>query len=189
MPNEFRDQDDISNDVDVHICVFPHLPNILVVDLRNNIPSSKLLSSSEIFDSEFFEKVEQSFKQSLHAKSPYPFLHMMNVPVIVYEMTREMGLSSILKKLDLNSDGQEPRIAITIMHGDLLSLSEFQLTDAFTSIFSDEVDTDAVADIIYEINDLVSKEKEIIHRIGQEELLEALQHKSSNFFTIWDNQS
>ena len=189
MPNEFRDQDDISKDVDIHICVFPHLPNILVVDLRNDIPSSSLISSSEVFDSGFFEKVEQSFKQTLHAKSPYPFLHMMNVPVIVYEMTREMGLSSILKKLDLNNDGQEPRIAITIMNGDLLSLSESQLTDAFSSIFSDEVDTDVVSDIICEINDLVSKEKEIIHRIGQQELLEALQHKSSNFFTIWDSQS
>ena len=75
------------------------------------------------------------------------------------------------------------------MNGDLLSLSESQLTDAFSSIFSDEVDTDVVSDIICEINDLVSKEKEIIHRIGQEELLEALQHKSSNFYTIWDSQS
>jgi len=189
MPNEFGDQDDISKEVDVHICVFPHLPNILVVDLRNNIPSSRLLSSSEIFDAEFFEKVEQSFKQSLYAKSPYPFLHMMNVPIIVYEMTREMGLSSILKRLHLNSDGQEPQVAITIIHGDLLSLSESQLTDAFTSMFSDEVDTDAVSDIIHEINDLISKEKEIIHRIGQQELLGALQNKSSNFFTIWDSQS
>ena len=189
MPNEFRNQDDDHKDEDVHICVFPHLPDILVVDLRNDIPSSRLLSSREIFDAEFFEKVERAFRKSLHLKNPYPFLHIMNVPVIVYEMTREMGLSSILKKLDLNSDGQEPRVAITIMHGDLLSLSESQLTNAFLSIFSDEVEPNTVSDIIYEIKALLSKEKEIIHRIGQQELLEALQHKSSKFFTIWDNQS
>ena len=189
MAEGFGSRDESEKHVYIHLCIFPHLPDFLVLDLRGETAKLWTLNAREIFDTAFFENTEKAFSQSLREETPHPFLHMMSMPIRIDELMREMGLSAVLNRLEITLEGvKEPRVAVMIMHGPVLSLSSSQLRETFSSLFHDGIDDKVVEETLDRIQELIAKESAIIKQLEQKDLLEALEDKSPNFFTLWENQ-
>ena len=63
---------------DIQLCLFPHLPEFLVIDSREENPCVLLLNTNDVFDEEFYRTVESEFSETLRASSDFLFSHFMN---------------------------------------------------------------------------------------------------------------
>ena len=85
---------------EIHLCIFPHLNEFLVLDLRDQQTHISLIDAREVFTSEFFRGVEEEFSEALRAETDFPFAHLMSLPLRVEEAIKETALNFILDKLE-----------------------------------------------------------------------------------------
>ena len=57
---------------DIQLCVFPHLKEFLVIDLRESLPQISLLNATDVFTDDFFQSVEEDFSQAIRNRNRVP---------------------------------------------------------------------------------------------------------------------
>ena len=175
---------------DVSLCIFPHLTEFMVVDLRREVPQVTVLNTSDIFGEAFFNKVEEGFSGILRERTDHPFAHLIDLPLRMEELVRETGMISILDRLDGGALEEEfPTVAVFILSGAALSLDKQQISLAFQSLLGDDTDSTFAFECSGLLEGLMAEEQQVVKRIDQEELREALEEQSPNFFTLWERRN
>ena len=175
---------------DVSLCIFPHLKDFLAIDFRGENLQVTLLNTAEIFGHSFYSRVEESFSQTLRESTEYPFAHLIDLPLRVEELVREMGMLAILERLDSKETGNGfPTVAVFIISGAALSMSSRQISSAFRSLLGEDIDQAIALEYSNILERLISEEHEVVKLIDREELREALEEQSPNFFTLWDSRN
>ncbi len=175
---------------DINLWIFPHLAEIMAIDLRWGSPKVAVLEAENLFGDSFFSRVEQGFSQILRERTEYPFAHLIDLPVKVEELIRETGMMAILDKLGhQEGEGEFPTLAVFIVSGAALSMTPEQIGHACRSILGDEADPAVVLESSNFLETLMAKEHGVVKRIDREELREALEDQSPNFFTLWDRRN
>ena len=176
--------------MDISLCIFPHLEEFLVIDLRWGTPRISLLNTADVFGDSFFSKIDHGFSQILREPSEHPFAHIMDLPLRVEELVREAGMLSILDRLgERGKEDEIPTVAVYIIGGAALSMNSQQITFAFRSLLGEDAAQNIVVECCDLLERLIGEEHEVVKGIDQQELREALEEQSPNFFTLWERRN
>ena len=80
---------------DIQLCIFPHLKEFLIIDMREGDPSVRLLSTAEVFTGDFFSTVEDQFSRAIREETEFPFAQLINLPLKLEESVRETAMTFI----------------------------------------------------------------------------------------------
>ncbi len=175
---------------DINLWIFPHLKEFLTIDLRWDTPTATVLNTADVFSEAFFTQIERDFGQMLREIADYPFAHLLDLPLRVEELVRETGMQSILERLGRRGKGDEyPTVAVFIVSGAALTMDAQQIDSAFRSILGDGADPALVLECSKLLERLIAEEHKVVKRIGRQELREALEEQSPNFFTLWERRN
>ena len=175
---------------DISLCIFPHLREFVAIDLRWDSPQVRLLKAEDVFADHFFDRIEQGFSQILRERTDHPFAHLIDLPLKVEELVREAGMVSILARLgEREGDGEFPTVAVFIISGAALAMNSKQIGLAFRSLLGEKADQAAIEECSGLLERLIAEEHEVIKRLDQEELRDALEEQSPNFFTLWERRN
>ncbi len=65
---------------DIQLCIFPHLKEFLVVDLREDPKRVLLMNTGDVFVEEFFKSVEADFSEFNREETAYPYTQYKKLP-------------------------------------------------------------------------------------------------------------
>ncbi len=175
---------------DISLCIFPHLKEFLAVDLRWGSAQVKLLNVTEVFSDPFFSSVEHGFSHLLREPSEHPFANLIDLPLRVEELVRETGMLSILERLGRkDSDDEFPTVAVFVISGAALSMSSQQIAQAFRSLLGTDADPALVEECCRYLERLMAEEHRVVKRIDRQDLREAMEDESPNYFTLWERRN
>jgi len=176
---------------DIQLCIFPHLREFLVIDLRPQQPRVLLLNTADIFNGEFFRSVEAEFSQALREETEFPFAHLINLPLRLEEAVRETAMTFILDRLGFHPDGEEqiPTVVVFIVSGGALAIHSERVLEGLRELLRDRsaVPTPSAWDQV--LSRLVSEENEVLQKLNRVELTEAVSGDGPDFFTLWENRN
>ena len=179
-----------SERTDIMLCIFPHLKEFLSIDLRWESPRVALLDVEDVLGDSFFAKVEQDFSQILREHTEHLFAHLIDLPLRVEELVRETGMLSILRRLGEGAKDEElPTVAVFIISGAALAMNPEQISLAVRSLLGEKADGPVALECSDMLKKLLFKEQEVVKRIDRQELREALEDQSPNFFTLWERRN
>ena len=176
---------------DIQLCIFPHLKEFLVLDLRESNPQILLLNSSEIFVEDFFATVEAEFSEMLREENDHPFAHLIGLPMLVDELVRNTAMTAILNRLGIHihHEDQIPSVIVFIVSGDALSSQSDQVLEGLRNLLREHSGDETVAQWEGAISRLVAEEGEVLHRQHQQELTATFGNDSPDYFTLWENRN
>ena len=176
---------------DIQLCIFPHLKEFLVLDLRESNPQVLLLNSSEVFVEDFFATVEAEFSQMLRAENDHPFAHLIDLPMMVDELVRNTAMTAILNRLGIHihHEDQIPAVIVFIVSGGAVSSQSDQVLEGLRNLLREHSGDETVARWEGAISRLVTEEGEVLQRQHQEELTATLGGDSPDYFTLWENRN
>ena len=175
---------------DINLWVFPHLKEFLAIDLRWKTPRVTILSTEELFGDQFLNEIEHGFSHILREHIDYPVSHLLDLPMKVEELVRETGILSILDKLgDGGTEGEFPTVAVFIISGAALAMDPHQIEQAVRFLLGEEFDPAIVSECCHLLERLVGEEHEVVKGIDRQDLREALEDQSPNFFTLWERRN
>ena len=176
---------------DIQLCIFPHLKEFLVLDLRESNPQVLLLNSSEVFVEDYFATVEAEFSQILRAENDHPFAHLIDLPMLVDELVRNTAMTAILNRLGvhIHQEDQVPAVIVFIVSGSALSSQSDQVLEGLRNLLKEHSGDEAVARWEGTISRLVAEEREVLQGQNQQELTAALGGDSPDYFTLWENRN
>ena len=175
---------------DVSICIFPHLQDFIVIDIRDELPGRpqvRLLKTNAVLKEEFYTEVESSFSQLLREQEQ-PFANLLALPDHLEALVRESALKAILEMINADvPDAELPQIAILLFTGPALYMNSTQLTDAIQRLFERELDSSIITECVEMVEKLLAQEKKIFQTQEEERLREMIKGQSSEYFTLWEN--
>ena len=176
---------------DMQICIFPHLKEFLIVDLRNGGPQVTLLNTDQVFTGDFFRSVDEEISASVRDQGDYPFAHLINLPLRLEEAVREMAMTYILEHLGVHLDREEefPTVVVYIISGGALQLQTQQVLDGLRSLLQDPSGGSVAEQWEPELKRLVEEEHRILNDLGRLDLTEAVHSESPDYFTLWENRN
>ena len=175
---------------DINLLLFPHLREFLVVDLRYDHPEMQVLNADDVFDSDFFDHLEQEFGKILREETEHPFSHLMGISMQVEELIRESGMMAILGRLtQVGPDEEQPLVAVFIMGGSALVSGEKGIDHIMHSLFDETTDSDIRTRCARLMAQFIARERQVVEELERSELREALQEESPNFFTLWQQRN
>lgn len=175
---------------DIHLCIFPHLKDFLAIDLRDERPRLLFLNTSEVFNQDFFENVEAEFSHMVREESDFPFAHLINLPLRMEEIIREVAMASILERLGVQPDDDEvPSVVVFIISGGALAMQSEQLLDGLKELLGESPGEPAIEEWEALFARLVAAEHAALQQVNQQELSEALTGDSPDFFTLWEQRN
>ncbi len=176
---------------DIQLCIFPHLPEFLVIDSREENPQVLLLNTDDVFDEEFYRAVESEFSEALRSSSEFLFSHFINLPIIIEETVRDIAMSFILDRLgvQVDEDDEIPTVVVYVVSGGALAAHTGKilagLKDLIHASFKGS-ESDQWGDIIA---DLVERETVILQKLNEQQVAEALKGDSPDYFTLWESRN
>lgn len=175
----------------MQICIFPHLKEFLIVDLRNGGPQVTLLNTDQVFTGDFFRSVDEEISASVRDQGDYPFAHLINLPLRLEEAVREMAMTYILEHLGVHLDREEefPTVVVYIISGGALQLQTQQVLDGLRSLLQDPSGRSVAEQWEPELKRLVEEEHRILNDLGRLDLTEAVHSESPDYFTLWENRN
>ena len=176
---------------DIQLCIFPHLKEFLVLDLRESNPQVLLLNSSEIFVEDFFATVETEFSQMLRAENDHPFAHLIDLPMVVDELVRNTAMTAILNRLGIHihHEDQIPTVIVFIVSGGALSSQPDIVLDGLRNLLKEHSGDETVAQWEGTVSRLVAEEGEALQEQNQQELTATLGGQSPDYFSLWENRN
>ena len=176
---------------DIMLYIFPHLAEFLAVDLRNDSSEVVLMHANDVFDGEFFHGLESEFSKTLREGNIYPFAHVINLPLRLEEIVRNVAMTSILEKLGVDTFDDEdlPSVVVFIISGGALAMHSDKLVNSLRELLhaypggADITHWEAV------ISRLVAEENQVLQELSYQELTEALRDDSPDYFTLWENRN
>ena len=175
---------------DISLCIFPHLKEFLAIDLRHGEPRVLVIGTEEVFGEAFRRGMEEAFGRILREPTDHPFSHLMDLPLRVEEVVRETGMMHILDALG-GAEGQEefPTVAVFIIGEAALAQGAEQIGPALRSLLGAGADSSILERCSTLMERLLSEEQATVRRIDRQELRDALEDQSPNFFTLWERRN
>ena len=173
---------------DIQLCIFPHLREFLVIDLRPQQPRVLLLNTADVFNGEFFRSVEAEFSEALREETEFPFAHLINLPLRLEEAVRETAMTFILERLGFHPDGDEqfPTVVVFMVSGGALAVHSERVLDGLRELLRDRSAGPAPSAWDQVLSRLVSEENNVLQKLNRVELTQALSGDAPDFFTLWE---
>ena len=176
---------------DIQICIFPHLKEFLTVDLREDGVQVNLLSTDDIFSDRFFSSVEEEISISVKDQGDFPFSHLINLPMRLEEAVRETAMTFILEHLGVHLDDEEefPTVVVYIISGGALAMHSDKVLEGLRSLLKDRSGNSVAENWEEVLNRLIGEENRILRELARQDLNEAVQSDSPDYFTLWENRN
>lgn len=176
---------------DIQLCIFPHLQEFLVIDLRENDPQVLVLNTDDIFNEEFYRTVESEFSQALRPRSQFFFSHLINLPVVMDETMRDIAMTFILDRLGVQvyDEDEIPSVVVYVVSGGALAAHTGKILEGLNDLIHssfDRLESDRWENII---SDLVARETAILKMLNEQQVAEALKSDSPDYFTLWESRN
>ena len=176
---------------DIQLCLFPHLPEFLVIDSREENPCVLLLNTNDVFGEEFYRTVESEFSEALRASSDFLFSHFMHLPVTIEESVRDIAMTFILDRLGVQVDSEEdiPAVVVYVVSGGALTSHAGKILDGLSDLIG-SVSTGAEAEYWGNtLADLIQRETDIIQQVNEQQMEDVLKGDSPDYFTLWESRN
>ena len=176
---------------DIQLCVFPHLEEFLAIDLRGGQTQIHLMNAKEIFTEHFFHSVEHEFSEALRQENQTPFAHMINLPLRLDEMVREIAMSFILDRLGVRLDDEDsiPTVVVIVVSGSTLPGHAEQVVSGLRDLIRAHSDESVIAQWDDVVARLVASENDIMEKENLEELTDATLGDSPDYSTLWGSRN
>ncbi len=176
---------------DIILYIFPHLKEFLAVDLRDDCSEVMLMNADDVFDGDFLSSLEVEFSNTLREGNIYPFAHIINLPLRLEEIVRNVAMSSILERLGFDSHDEEelPSVVVFIISGGALAMHSDKLVNSLRELLQTYPGGAEIVQWEGVISRLVSEENQVLKELSYQELTEALRDDSPDYFTLWENRN
>ena len=176
---------------DIMLYIFPHLREFLAIDLRDDCSEVTLLNADDVFDGEFFHGLEAEFSKTLREGNIYPFAHVINLPLRLEEIVRNVAMTSILEKLGVDTYEEEelPSVVVFIISGGALAMHSDKLVNSLRELLQTYPGSSEISHWEAVISRLVAEENQVLQELSYQELTEALRDDSPDYFTLWENRN
>ena len=176
---------------DIQLCIFPHLPEFLVVDSRGETTQVLLLNTDDVFDEEFYRTVESEFSDALRSSSDFLFSHFMNLPVSIEESVRDIAMTFILDRLGVQVDDEDdiPSVVVYVVTGGALTTHASKILDGLKDLINTGSRGPEADHWENTIADLVERETLIMQKVNEQQMEAALNSDSPDYFTLWESRN
>ena len=176
---------------DIELCIFPHLKEFLVIDLRDGTRRVQLLNTAEVFTDDFFNSVEHEVSHAVHDETEFPFAHLINLPLRLEEAVRGTAMTFILDRLGITPDTEPvPSVIVFIVSGGALGAQPELVLDGLTRLLENRCGDGAeVEEWGKVLSRLIAEEHAALKDMNQQELTEVLMEDSPDYFTLWENRN
>ena len=176
---------------DIQLCLFPHLPEFLVIDCRDENPQVMLLNTDDVFDEEFYRTVESEFSETLRASKDFLFSHFMNLPVTIEESVRDIAMTFILDRLGVQVDDEDdiPSVVVYVVSGGALTFHAGKILDGLKDLIHSSSSEEKSGPWSETLADLVKRETDIMLKLNEQQMEDALKGDSPDYFTLWESRN
>ena len=176
---------------DIILYIFPHLQEFLAVDLRDGCLEVLLMNTDEVFDGTFFHGLEVEFSNTLREGNLYPFAHIINLPLRLEEIVRNVAMTFILEKMGVDAYDEEdlPSVVVFIISGGALAMHSDRLVNSLRDLLESYPGASTISQWEPVISRLVTEENRVLQDLSHQELTEALRDDSPDYFTLWENRN
>jgi len=175
----------------IQLCIFPHLPEFLVIDSREEDSQVMLLNTDDVFDEEFYRTVEDEFSETLRSSSDFLFSHFMNLPVSIEESVRDIAMTFILDRLGVQVDNEDeiPSVVVYVVSGGALTSHAQNILDGLKELIHSSFQGSESDRWGETIADLVERETVIMQKVNEQQMADALKSDSPDYFTLWESRN
>ena len=176
---------------DIQLCLFPHLPEFLVIDSRKENPYVLLLNTNDVFGEEFYRTVESEFSETLRASSDFLFSHFMNLPVTIEESVRDIAMTFILDRLGVQVENEDdiPAVVVYVVSGGALTSHAGKILDGLSELIG-SVSGPAESDYWAEtLANLIQRETDIMQQVSEQQMEDVVKGDSPDYFTLWESRN
>ena len=175
---------------DIQLCIFPHLKEFLVIDLREVSSTVSLLDASEVFTDDFFNAAEEEFSEAVRAETEFPFAHLINLPLRLEEAIRETAMTFILDRLGVNLHTEAvPTVIVFIVSGGALGAQSDLVLEGLKQLLRANFGETTAMEWEKVLSRLISEEDAVLQTLNRQGLTEALRGDSPDYFTLWENRN
>lgn len=181
------------HDADIHVCIFPHLDEFILLDYRDSEhPALRVVPASELLTPQYFQEIEKEFSRILYSGEA-PFVNLMTLPQRLEHFLKAQGLHRLTSMLPPGSgppgSGKEsPRVSVFLCSGAIINMGEEELSAFIDSFFEDGPPQQFVRDYTATFMRLLEAERISIRSRELDELRRAVKGHSNQFFTIWQEK-
>ncbi len=176
----------------IYLCIFPHLKEFLAFDVRGEEAKLMLVSIEDCFGEEFFRDVESEFSEILRDATDFPFAHLINLPVQIDELVREVAMTHILERLGVRTDQEEelPGVTVYVVGGGGLATHPDMVLEGLKEMLRFVVETgDPPIQWDQKIGEMIGEESAILERLNRQQVVEAIRGDSPDYFSLWENRN
>jgi len=176
---------------DIQLCIFPHLPEFLVIDSREENPQVLLLNTDDVFNEEFYRAVESEFSEALRSSSEFLFSHFINLPITIEETVRDIAMSFILDRLGVQVDEEDeiPSVVVYVVSGGALAAHTGKILEGLKDLIHSSFKGSESDRWEHTIADLVEREMTILKKLNEQQVAEALKGDSPDYYTLWESRN
>ncbi len=180
--------------IDITLCIFPHLREFIAIDARENLlggPVVLSLSISNVLGEDFYSKVELDFSKLLR-RHDMGFLELMALPQQVEAVVRANSLKRIIAEIGINvaEGSNDPRgsVGVLFFTGSLLGFEIVQLQEATQELFGNKLPPHAIEQLNEQLFTLIEKERSAIRDLTKHDLTGLISGKSGPYITLWESR-
>ena len=176
---------------DIQLCIFPHLPEFLVIDSREEDPRVLVLNTDDVFNDEFYRTVESEFSESLRSSSEFIFPHLINLPIVVEETVRDIAMTFILDRIGVQVDDEDeiPSVVVYVVSGGALATHTGRILEGLKDLIHTSYKGSESDWWEHTISDLVERETAILQKLNEQQVAEAFKGDSPDYFTLWESRN
>ena len=176
---------------DIQLCIFPHLPQFLVIDSREENPQVLLLNTDDVFNEEFYRTVESEFSEALRSSGEFLFSHFINLPITLEELVRDIAMTFILDRLGVQVDDEEeiPSVIVYVVSGGALATHTEKVLEGLKDLIHANSKGSDPGRWDQTVADLVEREIIILRELNEQQVEEAFKSESPDYFTLWESRN
>ncbi len=176
------------HDADMHVCLFPHLNEFIILDARDpDHPKTRVVSAGELLTPAYYDEVEAEFSAMLRSGDA-PFMNLMTLPQRLEMFLRRRGMEGLVDILTDGSESDDPRISVFICAGGILTMKDPEISQALEAFFENGPSPSFVAEYGETFRRLLGEERASVQKRQVDELRRAVQGQSNQFYTLWQDQ-
>ena len=176
---------------EIQLCIFPHLPEFLVIDSRQQNPQVMLLNTEDVFDEEFYRAVEAEFSETLRASKEFLFSHFINLPITTEETVRDIAMTFILDRLGVQVDDEDdiPSVVVYVVSGGALTTHSGKILDGLNDLIQNSLESPESEEWSQTIANLIDRETIIMQKLNEQQMADSLKSDSPDYFTLWESRN
>ncbi len=176
------------HDADIHVCIFPHLDEFILLDYRDSgHPVVRVVPASELLTPQYFQEIEREFSRILYSGDA-PFVNLMALPQRLEHFLKNQGLHHLTSLLPPGPEKDSPRVSVFLCSGPVINMGEEELSAFLDSFFEDGPPQQFVRDYTTTFMRLLEAERASIRSRELDELRRAVKGHSNQFFTLWQEK-